>query len=290
MHRTLIDAISAAITDASGSHFIGIQDQSVSGGDINEAYLLSDGTQSFFIKLNTSAMLSMFVAEAQALTAIRKTSSIQAPRPVTHGISEHHAFLVLETIDFGPPSTDSWQQMGQQLAAMHRSTAAQFGWPEQNTIGSNPQHNAWTSDWANFFGEQRLRPQFKLAHKNGLKLAHTEALIEQVAVLLNDHHPVPSLLHGDLWSGNASFCHDGNPVLFDPASYYGDRETDLAFSEYFGGFPSDFYSGYNQAWPLPSGYQHRKTLYNLYHMLNHANLFGGNYTTEAQQLIFQLLT
>jgi fructosamine-3-kinase len=289
MNATLKKVLSTAITEATGSPFCGARLQPVTGGDINEAFLLSDAQQSYFIKLNTATKLDMFIAEAQSLTALRQSNSIRAPRPITHGQCENHAFLVLEAIDFGPPASDSWQQMGQQLAAMHRQTAEQFGWPDDNTIGSTPQHNAWTSNWADFFREQRLHPQFEFARKNGLQLAHTDALLQHVASRLKDHHPAPALLHGDLWSGNASFCDDGTPVLFDPASYYGDRETDLAFSEFFGGFAPEFYQGYNDAWPLPSGYQQRKTLYNLYHVLNHANLFGGNYITEAQQMIFQLL-
>ena len=289
MNATLAKVISTAISDAIGSIFIGTKHQPVSGGDINQAFLLSDGQQSYFIKLNTAAKLDMFVTEAQSLTTIRQSDSIRAPRPITHGRSGAHAFLVLKTIDFSPPASDGWQQMGQQLAALHRQTAEQFGWPNDNTIGSTPQHNRWTANWIEFFREQRLRPQFELAYKNGLQLPQSDALLQHVPTLLKDHSPAASLLHGDLWGGNVSFCDDGAPVLFDPASYYGDRETDLAFSEYFGGFSPEFYQSYNEAWPLPAGYQQRKKLYNLYHVLNHANLFGGNYITEAQQLIFQLL-
>ena len=289
MEPKLTKAISAAITLATGTPFSGTQHTPIRGGDINQAFLLSDEQQSYFIKLNTAARLDMFIAESQALKAILKSNSIRAPRPITHGRSVDHAFLVLEAITFGPLNLNSWQQMGQQLAALHRSTTDRYGWHRDNTIGSTRQHNTWSSDWTEFFRNQRLKPQFELAHRNGIPLKHVQALLDQVPALLKDHQPTPALLHGDLWSGNAGFCHDGTPVLFDPASYYGDRETDLAFSEYFGGFSSDFYDSYNATWPLPSGYQQRKTLYNLYHVLNHANLFGGNYVTEAQQMIFQLL-
>lgn len=289
MEPKLTKAISAAITFATGTPFSSTQQTPISGGDINQAFLLSDEQQSYFIKLNTAARLDMFIAESQALKAILKSNSIRAPRPITHGRSADHAFLVLEAITFGPLSSNSWQHMGQQLAALHRSTTDRHGWHRDNTIGSTPQHNTCSSDWTEFFRNQRLKPQFELAHRNGIPLEHAQALLNHVPALLKDHQPSPALLHGDLWSGNASFCHDGTPVLFDPASYYGDRETDLAFSEYFGGFAPEFYDSYNEAWPLPSGYQQRKTLYNLYHVLNHANLFGGNYVTEAQQMIFQLL-
>lgn len=257
---------------------------------MNQAFLLTDTQQqSYFVKLNSADKLDMFIAESQALKIIDKSGSIHAPRPITHGRTQNHAFLVLETIEFGPPAESSRQEMGLQLAALHRTTNDRHGWHRDNTIGSNQQHNPWTTEWADFFRNQRLKPQFELAHRNRIPFEHAQALLDQVPKLLEGHTPAPSLLHGDLWSGNTSFCEDGTPVLFDPASYYGDRETDLAFTEYFGGFSPEFYQGYNEAWPLPEGYSQRKPLYNLYHVLNHANLFGGNYITEAQQMIFQLL-
>ena len=157
------------------------------------------------------------------------------------------------------------------LAALHRQTGARFGWHRNNSIGLSPQRNDWSDDWVEFWRERRLRPQFERA---GLKCEFFEHLLE-------GHRPQPSLLHGDLWSGNAGFTREG-PVVFDPAVYYGDREADLAMTELFGGFPSGFYDAYHAAYPLEPGYQKRKHLYNLYHLLNHLNLFGAGYLAQVK--------
>jgi fructosamine-3-kinase len=179
--------------------------------------------------------------------------------------------------------------MGGQLAAMHRHTHQHFGWSGDNYIGANPQENTWHEDWGEFFCRQRIRPQLQMAHANGYKFQNEAALYEATKHMLSGHQPEPSLLHGDLWSGNAGFLDDGSPVVYDPACYYGDRETDLAFSEFFGGFPKTFYQAYQKAWPLAQGYEQRKILYNLYHVLNHANLFGGGYGAKAQGMIHSLI-
>jgi fructosamine-3-kinase len=160
------------------------------------------------------------------------------------------------------------------LAAAHRSTGPRFGWQRDNYIGSTPQRNGWCDTWAQFWIERRMRPQLELAKRNGFDLPFPESSV------LEHHKPAPSLLHGDLWSGNAGFTPEG-PAVFDPAVYYGDREADLAMTELFGGFPREFYRAYNEAWPLEAGYQRRKHLYNLYHLLNHLNLFGGGYLAQV---------
>jgi fructosamine-3-kinase len=250
---------------------------------------MSDGQTSYFVKLNTAAGQKMFEAEADALKELADTNTIKVPQPITHGAASGQSYLILEALPFGSSKPGSWEAMGQQLAQLHRSTTKRFGWQRDNTIGSTPQHNNWTDDWPTFFREQRLGPQFQLAKGNGFKFARADELLEHVADILADHSPAPSILHGDLWSGNAGFLHDGTPVIFDPATYYGDRETDLAFSEFFGGFPSDFYQAYEKEWPLPPGYEKRKTLYNLYHVLNHANLFGGGYAGQAQSMVNRLV-
>ena len=184
---------------------------------------------------------------------------------------------------------------------MHKITADQYGWYQNNIIGSTPQSNKKHSDWATFWREERLRPQFEMLYEKGYKkylqlLANK--LLTNLDSLLADHVPEASLLHGDLWSGNYGFINDGfvddgfteqgQPVIFDPALYYGDRETDLAMTELFGGFSQDFYNSYNEAWPLDEGYTNRKTLYNLYHILNHANLFGTSYLNQAISMMERL--
>jgi len=163
------------------------------------------------------------------------------------------------------------------LAAAHRKAGPRFGWPRDNYIGATPQENAPCAGWAEFWRHRRLEPQLALANRNGYRV---EA--PPVWRLLEGHEPVASLLHGDLWSGNAGFLADGAPVVFDPAVYYGDREADLAMTELFGGFAEEFYAAYSEAWPLDEGYKLRKQLYNLYHLLNHLNLFGGGYLGQVR--------
>jgi fructosamine-3-kinase len=183
-------------------------------------------------------------------------------------VKDGKAFILLERLDLR--RTGHWAAMGKALAALHRQTGPRFGWQRDNYIGLAPQVNTWKDDWCEFFVECRLRPQ---AHKAGIDIPE-----KRVRALLADHRPMPSLLHGDLWNGNAGFTADG-PVVFDPAVYYGDREADLAMTELFGGFRREFYEGYG---PLDAGYERRKHLYNLYHLLNHLNLFGGGYLGQVK--------
>jgi fructosamine-3-kinase len=289
MDQELSSLLETVLRDERGERFSSVSLEPQSGGCINEAYLASDGARSYFVKFNSSECLPMFEAEAAALGEIAATQTIRVPEPVAHGTSGRRSYLVLEALPFGAAKPKSWEQMGQQLAALHQSTAERFGWKRDNTIGPTPQRNEPATDWATFFREQRLRPQLEIARGNGLPFERADALLEQIDSLLEGHRPVASLLHGDLWSGNADFLEDGTPVIYDPASYYGDREADLAFSEFFGGFHRDFYRAYEAAWPLKPGYSKRKQLYNLYHVINHANLFGGSYTQQAQSMIGALL-
>ncbi|OOY41228.1 hypothetical protein BOV91_12580, partial [Solemya velum gill symbiont] len=164
---------------------------------------------------------------------------------------------------------------------MHRKTADAFGWNLDNTIGSTPQLNDWNKSWINFWREQRLGYQLQLAGHQGSLQRQGEKLLESFHLLI-DHAPQPSLLHGDLWGGNIGYDDSGNPVIFDPALYFGDREADIAMTELFGGFGREFYAAYNAAWPLDAGYPIRKKLYNLYHILNHLNLFGSGYLGQAE--------
>jgi fructosamine-3-kinase len=182
--------------------------------------------------------------------------------------------------------------MGRLLAHLHRTTGPRFGWKRDNTIGSTPQLNAWTDRWVDFLRDQRLGYQLQLAAQQdyGTRLqSKGERLCAGLDAFFSAYQPVPSLLHGDLWGGNAGYLTSGEPVVFDPAVYYGDREADLAMTELFGGFGADFHAAYREAWPLDPGYGTRKTLYNLYHILNHAHLFGGGYVGQAQSMLDRLL-
>jgi protein-ribulosamine 3-kinase len=194
---------------------------------------------------------------------------LPVPRPLRHGVEGSTAFLLLEFLELG--RSGDFAALGRSLAALHARPAARFGWPRDNYIGATPQANAWHDDWAEFFRLERIEPQLALARSNGFELEPPN-----VEALLAGHDPRPALLHGDLWSGNVGFV-DARPVFFDPAVYFGDPEADLAMTELFGGFPRTFYAAYEEAWPRRSGYETRKHLYNLYHLLNHLNLFGDGY-------------
>jgi len=197
---------------------------------------------------------------------------VRVPRILDHGPD----FILLERLDLRRDG--DWAALAQMLAKLHLTTGPRFGWHRDNWIGATPQINGWRDDWATFFLECRLQPQLDLARKNGFSIQFSST------ILLNDHRPKPSLLHGDLWSGNAGFIDEG-PVIFDPAVYYGDREADLAMTELFGGFPREFYASYRNAYPLDAGYEQRKHLYNLYHLLNHLNIFGSGYLAQVQRTL-----
>lgn len=266
----------------------------ISGGCINTAYVLTGEQnghrQSFFIKINNASRLTMFEAEAEGLQALIHSHSLRVPNPVCSGTAGQHAYLLMEHIALSGSGDDA--QLGTALATMHQTQHAQYGWQRDNTIGATTQPNPWTDDWPTFWADQRLGAQLELAAQNGAGrtlLKRGEALQASLPAFFSDYRPVPSLLHGDLWSGNYAFDEQGRPVIFDPAVYFGDRETDLAMTELFGGFSTAFYAAYNTAWPLDAGYATRKTLYNLYHILNHFNLFGGGYLSQAQGMIDRLL-
>jgi len=246
-----------------------------------------------FRKTGPAAHLSMFEAEISGLEALRATQTVRVPAKVGVGrTAGGQAWLELEYLDLAPLDRASGAVLGHQLAALHRNSAESFGWGADNFIGLGPQQNGWLDNWPRFFAERRLLPQLAIARAGGADgkwLTDGERLCERIAAFFVGGHPPPCLLHGDLWGGNAGQLPDGTPVIFDPACYYGDREADLAMSELFGGFPSAFYAAYRAAWPLDAGYETRKTLYNLYHILNHFNLFGASYLGQARRMIEKLL-
>ncbi len=249
----------------------------VSGGCIHRCYRALRGGKPVFLKLNEARFADAFAAEADGLAALR-AAGCSAPEPISHGRADAGAFLLMEFLELS--GSGDFAALGTMLAALHRKAADRFGWTRDNFIGATPQANGGCEGWAQFWVERRLEPQLALARKNGFALAAPD-----VEKLLAGHRPQASLVHGDLWRGNAGFVAGGAPVLFDPAVYYGDRETDLAMTELFGGFPRAFYSAYEAAWPLPAGYARRKHLYNLYHLLNHLNLFGGGYLGQVRSAL-----
>jgi len=283
--------IEKQIAETTGQPFKIHQRTRITGGCINQAYRLDGDNASYFIKLNAVDGLAMFEAEYDGLQAITNTGTIKAPQPLCIGSSNGQAWLIMSLIESGG-SRSSPEQLGRELAAMHQHRVSPFGWHRDNTIGSTPQHNDFCDNWVDFWREQRLGFQYALAARNGYggKLqSDGERLLECFGGLFDGYSPKPSLLHGDLWSGNYTYDNSGTPVIFDPACYHGDREADIAMTELFGGFPKHFYNAYQEAWPLDSGYQTRKMLYNLYHILNHLNLFDGGYLEQAESMTRQLL-
>jgi protein-ribulosamine 3-kinase len=281
--------ISKHISAATQLSFKATRTQSLPGS-ISTVWRIGDDVSHFFVKLNTPEHAAMLAAEFEGLQELQSTAAIRVPQPICHGETAEHAYLVTEYLSL-TGSLNS-RRMGQQLAQLHRHTAVHYGWRRDNTLGTTPQPNAQHANWLTFWSEQRLGYQLKLASENG----HTgelqrlgKRLMADLPKVFQDYNPSASLLHGDLWSGNAAALADGTPVIFDPAVYYGDRETDLAMTELFGGFAPDFYAAYREHWPLDSGYALRKHLYNLYHLLNHLNLFGGGYLNQSLRLLKQLL-
>jgi protein-ribulosamine 3-kinase len=261
----------------------------IGGNALSSVWSLVVGASRCFVKVADNANGDMLAAEVDALRAIAQTQTVRVPQVVASGQAQGVAFLVLEWLDIVEGGRDA--ALGRALAQLHAHTAPRFGWHRDNTIGTTPQRNDWHDDWAAFFRDMRLAPQFELAARNGHggKLAKGgERLLANVDALLRGHSPAPSLLHGDLWAGNAGRLANGAPVIFDPSTYFGDREADLAMTELFGGFAPEFYAAYAEAVPLPPGHEARRTLYNLYHVLNHLNLFGAAYLKRAEGMTVEL--
>lgn len=282
--------IDAHISRVTGEKFQTQQKRSVSGGCINQGYAISNTEITYFVKLNQASQVAMFEAEALGLEDMLATASIRVPQPLCWGTAGNSSYLVLEWLEMGAGNTKCWEEMGRQLARMHQwGDGGRFGWKINNTIGSTPQINTWTENWVEFYINHRLGYQFQLARRRGGNFPQEAKLLAAIPELLTDHQVQPSLVHGDLWGGNGGCTVSGEPVIFDPATYFGDREVDIAMTELFGGFPAAFYRGYNEVFPLDAGYEQRKILYNLYHILNHFNLFGGGYASQANRMIEQIL-
>ena len=284
--------IEANISQATGQAFKINQHSHVGGGDINTALKISGSGHDYFLKLNRAQLLDMFDAEADGLRDLAAAHAIRVPQAICTGVSDSQAYIVLEYLPMGGSGRGVMSTFGEQLAQMHQHTSERFGWHRANTIGSTKQINTWCDDWLDFWAEHRLGFQLQLAQRHGLNtriIQQGEKLQTHLDAFFTGYQPQASILHGDLWSGNYGIAATGEPVIFDPATYFGDREADLAMTELFGGFGGEFYAAYNAAWPLDAGYKVRKTFYNLYHILNHFNLFGGGYGSQAGSMIDRLL-
>jgi len=240
-----------------------------------------------FVKTGPASAIDMFEAEAEGLRELAAAGAIRVPDVFDYGVDNGEAFIAIERLSFELATAATQSLFGEQLAALHRHTADRHGWRRDNTIGPTPQQNPWTNDWVTFFRENRLRFQLELAARNGHGgelQSLGEDLADRLPELFEGYEPQASLCHGDLWGGNWGVA-DGVPVIFDPAVYYGDRESDIAMTKLFGGFGREFYCAYERAWPMAPGHERRLDLYQLYHVLNHLNLFGAGYLSQALGLL-----
>lgn len=260
-------------------------------GGVHTVHRLRFEQAGIFLKTNRADNLAMLEDELEGLCALRGTGTLFLPQPLGTGVADDVAWLALEWLELMALSNDAQARLGRALARLHRCEADRYGWHRDNHIGLTRQANAWSPDWCEFFAERRLGFQLRLAERHG-EIAWVRQgfdLLDHLPRLLESHRPAASLLHGDLWSGNVAMLANAEPVVFDPAPYYGDRETDLAMTELFGGFAPAFYAAYEDEWPLDEGYAGRRLLYQLYHVLNHANMFGGGYAQQASRMIEELL-
>jgi fructosamine-3-kinase len=289
-------ALGEAISAATGKAFDAVTTRPVGGGCIHTALEVTGktalGEQRYFAKVNDAGANAMFATEAEGLEAIAAAKALRVPRVIAQGEDGELSWLVLEWLDLAALSAGNAAPLGVSLAAQHRIAQARFGWERDNFIGASPQKNGWSDDWPAFWRDQRLHAQLRIAAKNRLPsrmIDRGERLAADCAAFFgSDVHR--SLLHGDLWSGNAAAIGATQGAVFDPAVYVGDREADVAMTELFGGFPAEFLAAYRADWPLDAGYSVRRNLYNLYHLLNHANLFFGDYVRQAERATEKLLS
>jgi len=291
MDPRLQTAVARAVSDHTGTEVSVVSSTPVGGGSIHRAALvqLSDGSRRF-VKHSPGAPADMFPREAEGLQALAEPEAIRVPRDPLPGEADGLRFLVLEAIDAGRPAGDFHRRFGRAFAELHRRTGhPRPGFEHDNYIGSTPQPNGWTESWPEFVRTRRLGFQLDLARRNGEATRELSTLGDRLLERLDDLLDVPEesccLLHGDLWSGNYLVGSEGEPVLIDPAVYYGHREADLAMTRLFGGFDRTFYAAYEEAWPLPPGSSERQEIYKLYHLLNHLNLFGSGYLSGCLAIL-----
>ncbi|MGH1372629.1 MAG: fructosamine kinase family protein [Cellvibrionaceae bacterium] len=259
----------------------------IQGGDTHNSYLLHSSGPDFFLKLNERGKTCLFTSEAHALNAILATQTLRTCRPLCTGQNQGFSYLLLE--GFQLESDGDWRAAGEQLAQMHLASAPDYyGFDHPSYCGKTYQPGDSSHCWADFFAQHRIGHQLALLRGKKHSDPEVQTAQEVIRHQLAHHNPAPALVHGDLWRGNMGF-HRGQPVVFDPACYYGDPETDLAMTELFGRLPEDFYRGYDAYRPIDQGYDQRRSIYQLYHLLNHANLMGGQYRQQAEQALKQLI-
>lgn len=285
MNEQLARALQTCIAEKTGRVSSVAHHRSIAGGSISQAsYVRLEDKREYFVKYNTAAPTHLYTAELDGLRALAESGAIRVPRPLAlgGGIDSIPRFLVLEWIEPGNHGRHFFERFGGSLATMHQqSTGSEFGFANDNFIGGTVQRNEWDSDWIRFWREKRLGFQLRLAQEKGVSCSRLlrlgEFLLDHLDEWISVPDEPPTLIHGDLWSGNFLVDSDGNAVLIDPAVYYGRREAELAMCMMFGGFSSAFFESYRGHWPLAEGADRRLEIYQLYHHLNHLNLFGKSY-------------
>lgn len=275
------------LTNITGKDHLVIDIKSVNGGDISDSWAIETDEESLFLKKNSMENKHLGDAEWKGLKELNKCKSIRTPKCYGTIEMENHSYLLLEHLNLRAHNSESMKSLGTNLAKMHKVNSEKFGFHENNYIGSTPQVNHWSNSWIDFYINCRIIPQAYMLGDDFIE-TKAELLASKLETFFKDYTPLPSLLHGDLWSGNTGSLPNNTPVIYDPSVYYGDRETDIAMTEMFGGFSPEFYKAYNQEWPLNPGYSKRKNLYILYHSLNHANMFGGSYIDQSKHLLKNL--
>ncbi len=264
-----------------------IRNSPVSGGSINNAFQVETTQGRFFIKLNDASRFpDMFEAEKRGLKLLGQSSFV-IPEPFKVGTLENSQFILMEWLEKGTPKTGFWDEFGRHLSALHSITSEHFGLDHGNYIGSLPQSNSEHETWVDFLREERLIPQMKLAEKRGQLTSNMKLGFDALFAELESIFPKekPSLLHGDLWSGNMMIVQDGTPCIFDPAVYFGHREIDLAMMALFGGFGNAWVETYNEVYPLENGWKDRISIGQLYPLMVHVNLFGGGYRQSVESIL-----
>lgn len=257
----------------------------LSGGDINQVFLLKCEEGNYVVKLNNAAKFpGMFAAEAKGLQLLNESSSFKIPKPISQGVIENTSYLLMEYIFSGQPNSDFWQEFAENLGMLHKTTQNEFGLDHDNYIGSLPQKNEFRNTASEFYISQRLEPQFKIAFENGFKFKNLNTLYKNISEEIPNEPP--ALIHGDLWSGNYMISKNGNPVLIDPAISFAPREMDLAMMKLFGGYPADVFNIYNTIFSLESGWKDRLSIWQLYYLLVHLNLFGAGYLSKVKSILF----
>ena len=284
--------ISEHISEATGQFFNCQRADSVTGGQTHACFIIRDESHRYFVKTRRYDDTQQLFHEAEGLKALSQTKAILVPKVICHGVTKNEApnmeYLVLCYCRFITPDLNSYFVLGEQLAQLHRlNEYTSYGWPHDNFIGLSVQTNGRAASWADFFAEKRIGSMLeRLIASNAWHKSdgNADEIVEYARNALSLHQPHPSLLHGDLWKGNVGFTKKG-PVIYDPAVYVGDAETDLAMAELFGGFPDAFFQGYNNVSPIEKNYNQRKPIYQLYHILNHGLLFGAHYIVQAKDII-----